>query len=85
MEFQGLQKELQKEADSKSGTQVPSGEDRKTMPLMEATILEILRYISHVPLNLPHFTLEDTNIGEYHVPKNTQVCSLFHGTVFVCI
>ena len=52
---------------------LPSGGDRQNMPLMEATILEILRYLSHVPLNLPHYTTEDTSIGKYDIPKNTQV------------
>ena len=74
MENQELQKDLLEEATSELGSRTPSGEDRKKMPLMEATILEILRYISHVPLNLPHCTLEDTTIGGYDVPKDTQVC-----------
>ena len=73
MEFPGLQRHLQKECSHHIGARAPSGEDRKKMPLMEATILEILRYISHVPLNLPHFTIEDTRIGGFHIPKNTQV------------
>ena len=74
MENQELQKDLLEEATSELRSRTPSGEDRKKMPLMEATILEILRYISHVPLNLPHCTLEDTTIGGYDVPKDTQVC-----------
>ena len=74
MENQELQRDLQEEASRELGSRTPSGEDRKKMPLMEATILEILRYISHVPLNLPHYTLENTTIGGYEVPKNTQVC-----------
>ena len=73
MENQELQKDLLEEATSELRSRTPSGEDRKKMPLMEATILEILRYISHVPLNLPHCTLENTTIGGYDVPKDTQV------------
>ena len=51
----------------------PSISDRANLDLMEATILEVLRYLSHVPLCLPHFTTSDTYIGEYFVPERTQV------------
>ncbi len=84
MEHPDLQKQLQNEADRHLGStqneadrhlgsRTPNADDRKMMPLMEAAILEILRYISHVPLNLPHFTLENTTVGGYTIPKNTQV------------
>jgi len=52
---------------------LPTINDKQNMDLMEATILEVLRYMSHVPLCLPHFTTGDTSICEYFIPKDTKV------------
>ena len=35
---------------------------------------ELLRYLSHAPIGLPHLAVEDTNIDQYLIPKNIQVC-----------
>ena len=51
----------------------PSLSDRPSMPYMEACLLETLRYISHVPLAVPHATTCDTTVGGKHIPKNTTV------------
>ena len=37
------------------------------------TILELLRYISHVPMLLPHMTTIDTTVQGYLIPKGSQV------------
>ena len=34
---------------------------------------ELLRYISHVPMLVPHATMEDTALDGYTIPKDTQV------------
>ena len=41
--------------------------------LLLQVILELLRYISHVPLLLPHMTTKTTTINNYLIPKGTQV------------
>ena len=41
--------------------------------LMFQTMYELLRYISHVPTLLPHAAMEDTTLGGYTIPKDTQV------------
>ena len=43
---------------------------------MFQTMYELLRYISHVPILLPHATMEDTTLGGYTIPKDTQVIGL---------
>ena len=40
------------------------------------TILEVLRYISHVPLLLPHMATKDATIQGYFIPKGSQVGTL---------
>ncbi len=51
----------------------PSLEQKHQLPYMEATVMELLRYISHVPILLPHATMCDTQINGYNLPKGTQV------------
>ncbi|CAG5121132.1 unnamed protein product [Candidula unifasciata] len=47
--------------------------DRANMPYMQAVLLELLRYISHVPLAVPHYTIRDTCVQGIHVPKDMTV------------
>ncbi|KAK3097195.1 hypothetical protein FSP39_007347, partial [Pinctada imbricata] len=69
-----VQENVQKELDNILGVnRRPSLSDRSQLPFMEATILEILRMASTVPLSLPHNTLEDTEFLEYFIPKDTVV------------
>ena len=51
----------------------PSLNDRPSLPLIQATILEALRAGNIVPLALPHITLADTTLCGYRVPKGTYV------------
>ncbi len=37
------------------------------------TIYELLRYATISPFMVPHATMEDTTLGGYHLPKDTQV------------
>ena len=71
---QQLQSQLAEQINNNIGQhRLPEPGDRQRLPLMEAAILELLRYISHVPLSLPHYTLCDTSLGGYKIAKNTQV------------
>lgn len=69
-----LQKSLQREVDSVIGrNREPRISDRKKCPLMEAVVMETLRYISHVPLLVLHANSQSTTIGGYSVEKDTVV------------
>lgn len=59
---------------------LPRLSDRSYTPYTEAVLLELLRYISHVPLAVPHCTISDTNIAGYTVPKDTTVSKNVHDT-----
>lgn len=51
----------------------PDMNDRPNMDLTQAFIQETLRFASVTPLNVPRRTTENTEVGGYSVPKNTQV------------
>lgn len=72
--FPELQENIRKQlVDVFGQNELPDYDKRHNVPLMEATVFEVLRYISHVPLSLPHFTMEDTTIGGYVIPKNRKI------------
>ncbi|CAH1799433.1 unnamed protein product [Owenia fusiformis] len=69
-----IQTRLQHEVDSVVGaSRAPSIEDRDAMPVLQANIHEILRYVSHIPIAVPHKTTTDTSVGGYDIPKSTQI------------
>ncbi|KAL7641280.1 UNVERIFIED_CONTAM: hypothetical protein RMT77_008418 [Armadillidium vulgare] len=67
---------LQQELDSVVGrSRLPSLDDMPHLPYTEATICEVLRRSTVIPLGTPHSTTCDTKIGDYHIPANTTVFS----------
>jgi len=44
-----------------------------SLPYVEATILELMRYKTLFPLAVLHRTLKDTEVGGYFVPEGTTV------------
>jgi len=44
-----------------------------SLPYVEATILELLRYTAVVPLPTARCTLKDTEVGGYFIPEGTTV------------
>lgn len=57
---------------------LPSLDDRQRTPYFEACIRESLRLDTLVPSNLAHRALCDTKIGDYTVPKDGIVITIFH-------
>ena len=68
-----VQKRIQEEVDRELGERFPSLEDRDNMPYCQAVVYETMRYLSHVPLLIPHKTLVDTTINGKEVSKDTTV------------
>ncbi|CAH1780868.1 unnamed protein product, partial [Owenia fusiformis] len=74
MKHPDIQDKLQEEVDKVVGKdRNPSVDDKENMPYLQATLIEVLRYLSHVPIAVPHKTLVDTSVAGYDVPKGTQV------------
>lgn len=69
-----IQQSLHRELDSAVGRhRLPTIEDKPNMPLLQATVLEVLRISSVLPLALPHQTSAETTLGGYTIPKDTLV------------
>ena len=67
-----LQQDLQNELDRVVGKdRFPSIEDKPNMPLLQATVMEVLRISTVVPFGLPHWTTEDSTVAGYTVSKGT--------------
>ncbi|KAF6829462.1 cytochrome p450 oxidoreductase [Colletotrichum musicola] len=66
-----VQAKAQEEIDRVVGCdRLPTLEDRKNLPYIEALVKESLRWHSVIPLCLPHTNPEETTYGGYRVPKN---------------
>ena len=67
------QKDIQRQLDEVIGERNPHLNDRPSLPLIQATIIETLRVANVLPFAVPHVTMADTTLCGYRVPKNTFV------------
>lgn len=67
------QEDIQSQIDEQVGERAPSLNDRASLPLLQATIMETLRVGNVVPTLVPHLTLTDTTLCGYRVPKDALV------------
>ena len=68
------QTEIQNQLDEVVGRErMPGLDDRPRLPLVQATIMEALRLGNVAEAALPHYTLKDTSLAGYRVPKDTVV------------
>ncbi|XP_072020544.1 cytochrome P450 2U1-like [Amphiura filiformis] len=72
-----IQSRIQREIDSTVGrNRLPRLDDH--LPLTEATIMEVQRYASIVPLGVPHEAAEDTTLLGYNIPKGALIlCNIW--------
>ncbi|NXK88642.1 CP2C8 protein, partial [Formicarius rufipectus] len=69
-----IQEKIQEEIDQVIGrTRKPCVADRAQMPYTDAVVHEIQRFISLLPLALPHTVTKDTCFREYVIPKGTTI------------
>ncbi|XP_061888521.1 cytochrome P450 2U1 isoform X1 [Entelurus aequoreus] len=69
-----VQKKVQAELDEVVGRhRVPSLTDRGHLPFTEATIMEVQRLTSVVPLGIPHMASKTTNFRGFTIPQGTVV------------
>ena len=76
--FPDVQKRIQAELDAVLGRKrLPTFEDRASLPYLEATIKESLRFHPPTPLGIAHRVVEDDVVqGDYNRIKSTFSLSL---------
>ncbi|XP_072044006.1 cytochrome P450 1A1-like isoform X2 [Amphiura filiformis] len=73
-EYPEIQKKVAMEIEEVVGHERPSTlGDRGRLLYTEATIMEVLRFSTIVPMGLPHATTCDVMLGDFQIPKNTVV------------
>jgi len=76
MKYPEVQRRAQEELDRVVGTdRIPTFEDRKDLPYVNALMLECLRWVPVAPLGAPHTVTEDDVYNGYFIPKDTIIIS----------
>ncbi|NXD75465.1 CP2CL protein, partial [Halcyon senegalensis] len=74
LKYPKIQEKVQEEIDKVVGrSRRPCVADRIQMPYTDAVVHEIQRFISLIPLALPHTVTKDTRFREYIIPKGTTI------------
>lgn len=69
-----VQKKVQSEIDNVVGRErMPSWDEHEKMPYTEAVIMELMRWRTIIPINILRYTLWDTTLNGYFIPKDTVV------------
>ncbi|KAI0340920.1 cytochrome P450 [Trametopsis cervina] len=70
--FPDIQSKVQRELDEVIGHErLPSYEDRDSLPYVQATVLECVRWLPVLPLGVAHRLTEDDFYGGYFLPAGT--------------
>ena len=79
--YKNVQKKVQAEIDCVIGSRNPTLKDKGKLPFIEATILEVIRIATVVPMALPHSTTSDTIFRNYKIKRGTVVfCNVYATT-----
>lgn len=71
---QDMQKQLQKELDRVVGRdRMPCLQDVPNLHWLQATVCEVMRHSSFLPVAIPHSTIRNTVLQGYEIPKGTVV------------
>ncbi|XP_063056816.1 cytochrome P450 2J4-like [Engraulis encrasicolus] len=83
IKYPEIQRKVQEEIDRVVGSsRQPSVADRENMPYTDAVIHEIQRVGDIVPLNVTRSSTQDTQVGDYVIPKGTMVMGTLHSILF---
>ena len=74
MKYPNIQRQLHDELDQVIGRErLPTLQDIPSLPLLQATVYELLRVTSIAPLSLPRSTTTEVSIQGFTIPKDTVV------------
>jgi cytochrome P450 len=65
------------------GRRLPSLADRSRLPYVEATILEVMRFKTILPLGLPRETTREVEVNGYTIPAGTSVKNSLINTLVI--
>ncbi|XP_063056817.1 cytochrome P450 2J4-like [Engraulis encrasicolus] len=83
MKYPEIQRKVQEEIDRVVGSsRQPSVADRENMPYTDAVIHEIQRVGNILPLNVTRSATQDTQVGDYVIPKGTMVMGILYSILF---
>ena len=69
-----VQVKVHQELDTVIGRdRLPELQDRGKLVYLQAVLEEVLRVVTVGPLGLPHYTMVDTSVNGYSIPKDTTV------------
>ncbi|GIY94318.1 cytochrome P450 18a1 [Caerostris extrusa] len=72
--FPEVQKKVHQEIDSVVGRErMPSWDEHPKMPFTQATIMELMRWRTIIPINILRYSLWDTTLHDYFIPKDTYI------------
>ncbi|XP_072035376.1 cytochrome P450 2U1-like [Amphiura filiformis] len=76
MAYPDIQKKIQEELDSVIGrNRLPQVSDQEQLPYTRATLLEIQRHVSLLPLSVFHTASDETSLHGYRIPKGATIVS----------
>ncbi|TNN66582.1 Cytochrome P450 2G1 [Liparis tanakae] len=82
IKYPKIQVKMQQEIDSVIGQQrCPYMEDRKSLSFTDAVLHEIQRLMDIIPMNVPHYALQDISFRGYTIPKATIIIPLLHSVL----
>ncbi|KAG5275643.1 hypothetical protein AALO_G00122960 [Alosa alosa] len=81
--YPDVQEKVQAETDRVIGqSRLPTMADRADMPYTDAVIHEIQRIGNIAPLGLPRYTTKDVQLGDYLIPKGTEIIANLTSVMF---
>lgn len=73
-QYPDAQRKMQQELDEVIGKdRLPMMQDKPNLPYVEAVIAEVARYVSYMPLAVPHLTITEVSLGGFVIPAGTIV------------
>ncbi|XP_052532959.1 cytochrome P450 2C9-like [Tympanuchus pallidicinctus] len=83
LKYPKIQEKVQEEIDRVVGrSRRPGVADRTQMPYTDAVVHEIQRFITLLPMSLPHAVTKDVHFRGYVIPKGTTVFPLLSTTLY---
>ncbi|KFO88785.1 hypothetical protein N320_00649 [Buceros rhinoceros silvestris] len=83
LKYPEIQEKVQEEIDRVVGrARKPCVADRIQMPYTDAVVHEIQRFITLLPMSLPHTVIRDTCFREYVIPKGTTIFPILSSVLY---